>query len=29
MAEAGFELTEEPTTLYDQYLIIFKKNLNR
>ncbi len=29
MEEAGFELTEEPTTLYDQYLIIFKKNLNR
>jgi predicted methyltransferase len=25
MAEAGFELKEEPTTLYDQYLIIFKK----
>ncbi len=25
MAEAGFELTEGPTTLYDQYLLIFKK----
>ena len=25
MAEAGFELKEEPTTLYDQYLLIFKK----
>jgi Methylase involved in ubiquinone/menaquinone biosynthesis len=25
MKEAEFELTEEPTTLYDQYLIIFKK----
>ncbi len=25
MAEAGFELEEEPTTLYDQYLLIFKK----
>ncbi len=25
MAEAGFMLMEEPTTLYDQYLIIFKK----
>ncbi len=23
MTEAGFELTEEPTTVYDQYLIIF------
>ncbi|KHE93882.1 MAG: class I SAM-dependent methyltransferase [Candidatus Scalindua rubra] len=25
MTEAGFELTDEPTTLYDQYLLIFKK----
>ncbi len=25
MTESGFELTDEPTTLYDQYLIIFKK----
>ncbi len=25
MAEAGFNLTDEPTTLYDQYLLIFKK----
>ncbi|MCR4289733.1 MAG: class I SAM-dependent methyltransferase [Candidatus Scalindua sp.] len=25
MEEAGFELTEEPTTLYDQYLILFNK----
>ncbi len=25
MVEAGFELKEEPTTLYDQYLLIFKK----
>ena len=25
MTEAGFQLKEEPTTLYDQYLIIFKK----
>ncbi len=25
MAEAGFELKEEPTTLYDQYLLLFKK----
>jgi ubiquinone/menaquinone biosynthesis C-methylase UbiE len=26
MTEAGFELKEEPTTLYDQYLLIFKKS---
>lgn len=25
MTEAGFELMDEPTNLYDQYLIIFKK----
>ena len=25
MTEAGFELKEKPTTLYDQYLLIFKK----
>ena len=25
MTEAGFRLEEEPTTLYDQYLLIFKK----
>jgi len=25
MAEAGFKLDEEPTTLFDQYLLIFKK----
>ncbi len=25
MAEAGFKLDEEPTTLLDQYLLIFKK----
>ncbi len=25
MEEAGFELTDKPTTLYDQYLLIFKK----
>ena len=25
MAEAGFKLAEEPTTLLDQYLLIFKK----
>ncbi len=25
MAESGFQLDAEPTTLYDQYLIIFKK----
>ena len=25
MAEAGFRLDEEPTTLFDQYLLIFKK----
>lgn len=25
MTEAGFELDAEPTTLYDQYLLIFKK----
>lgn len=26
MTEAGFELMAEPTTLYDQYLLIFKKS---
>ena len=26
MTEAGFVLKEEPTTLYDQYLLIFKKS---
>ncbi len=25
MTETGFELADEPTTLYDQYLLIFKK----
>lgn len=25
MADAGFKLDEEPTTLFDQYLLIFKK----
>jgi hypothetical protein len=25
MTEAGFKLDEEPTTLLDQYLLIFKK----
>ncbi len=25
MAEAGFKLDDEPTTLFDQYLLIFKK----
>ncbi len=29
MAESGFQLDAEPTTLYDQYLIIFKKDLSR
>ncbi len=28
MTEAGFELMDEPTNLYDQYLIIFKKNIS-
>ena len=26
MAEAGFQLDAEPTTIYDQYLLIFKKS---
>ena len=25
MAEAGFKIDEEPTTLLDQYLLVFKK----
>ncbi|GAX62465.1 SAM-dependent methyltransferase [Candidatus Scalindua japonica] len=25
MVKAGFELTDEPTTCYDQYLLVFKK----
>ena len=25
MVEAGFELKDEPTTLFDQYLLIFRK----
>ncbi len=28
MTEAGFGLMDEPTNLYDQYLIIFKKNIS-
>jgi hypothetical protein len=26
MTEAGFQLDAEPTTIYDQYLLIFKKS---
>ena len=29
MTEAGFKIDAEPTTIYDQYLLIFKKNLSK